>query len=72
MAVAMKGLRIKPSYEQLIGIAVSDGLGQIKFLNRNAFLFKMALSSYHWMAKVCGSWKINKRDTLKKYIRILH
>ena len=29
MAVAMKGLRIKPTYEQLIGIAVSDGLEQI-------------------------------------------
>ena len=32
----MKGLIIKPTYEQLIGIAVSDGLEQIKFPNRNA------------------------------------
>ena len=31
MAVAMKGLRVKPTYGQLIGIAVSDGLEQIKF-----------------------------------------
>ena len=29
MAVAMKGLRVKPTYEQLIGVAVSDGLEQI-------------------------------------------
>ena len=36
MTVAMKGLRIKPTYEQLIGFAVSDGLEQIKFPNRNA------------------------------------
>ena len=36
MAVAMKGLKVKPTYEQLIGVAVSDGLEQIKFLNRNA------------------------------------
>ena len=36
MAVAMKGLRLKPTYEQLIGVAVSDGLEQIKFPNRNA------------------------------------
>ena len=36
MAVAMKGLRIQPAYEQLIGVAVSDGLEQIKFPNRNA------------------------------------
>ena len=36
MTVAMKGLRIKPTYEQLIGIAVSDGLEQIKIPNRNS------------------------------------
>ena len=36
MTVAMKGLRIKPTYEQLIGIAVPDGLEQIKFPNRDA------------------------------------
>ena len=36
MAVAMQGLRLKPTYEQLIGVAASDALGQIKFLNRNA------------------------------------
>ena len=36
MAAAMKGLRIKPTYEQLIGVAVSDGLEHIKLPNRNA------------------------------------
>ena len=36
MAVAMKGLRIKPTYEQLIGVAVPNGLEHIKFPNRNA------------------------------------
>ena len=35
VTVATKGLRIKPTYEQLIGVAVSDGLEQIKFPNRN-------------------------------------
>ena len=29
MAVAMKGLRLKPTYEQLINVAVSDGLEHI-------------------------------------------
>ena len=28
MAFAMKGLRLKPTYEHLIGVAVSDGLRQ--------------------------------------------
>ena len=36
MAIAMQGLRVKPSYGQLINVAVSDGLEQIKFPNRDA------------------------------------
>ena len=36
MAVAVNGLRLKPTYEQLIGVAVPDGLEQIKLPNRNA------------------------------------
>ena len=36
MAIAMRGLKIKPSYGQLIGVASSDGLEQIKFPNRDA------------------------------------
>ena len=31
MTNAMQGLRVKPSYEQLINVAVSDGLENIKF-----------------------------------------
>ena len=36
MAIAVRGLRVKPLYGQLINVAVSDGLEQIKFLNRDA------------------------------------
>ena len=36
MAFAMKGLRLKPTYELLIGVAVSDGLENIRFPNRGA------------------------------------
>ena len=36
MSYAVKGLRVKPSYEQLINVAVSDGLEQIEFPNRDA------------------------------------
>ena len=36
MANPMQGLRVKPTYEQLIDVGVSDGLGNIKFLNRDA------------------------------------
>ncbi len=36
MAISMKGLRLKPKYEDLIGVAVSDKLYNIKFPNRDA------------------------------------
>ena len=36
MAIAMKGLRLKPTCEDLISVAVSDGLERVKFPNRNA------------------------------------
>ena len=36
MAMSMKGLRIKPTYEQLIGVSVPDDLGHIRSPNRNA------------------------------------
>ena len=36
MAVAMRGLRLKPNYEDLIGVAVSGKLYNVKFLNRDA------------------------------------
>ena len=35
--MSMKGLRLKPSYEQLIGVAVSGDLEHIKFPNRNEY-----------------------------------
>ena len=36
MSNAMQGLKVKPSYEQLINVAVSDGLEHIKFPNRDS------------------------------------
>ena len=36
MANPMQGLRIKPTYEDLINVAVSDGLEQIEPPNRDA------------------------------------
>ena len=36
MAIAMKGLRVRPQYEDLIGVATSDGFGNIKCPNRSA------------------------------------
>lgn len=36
MAIVMRGLRIKPSYEDSIGVAKPDELKRIKIPNRNA------------------------------------
>ena len=36
MAIAMRGLKVKPTYEHLIGVAFSYGLGNIKTPNRDA------------------------------------
>ena len=36
MAIAMRGLRLKPKYEDLINVAVSDKLYNIRFPNRDA------------------------------------
>ena len=36
MAVAMRGLRLKPKCEDLIGVAVSDKLYNVKYPNRDA------------------------------------
>ena len=36
MAIAVKGLRLKPKYEELIGVAVNGKLYNVKFLYRDA------------------------------------
>ena len=40
MANSIQGLRIKPSYEDLIGVAVSDGSENIEFHDRNALFLR--------------------------------
>ena len=50
MAIAMRGPRIRPKYEDLIGVADSDGLEHIKFPNRNASFMRngCVLSQLDW------------------------
>ena len=40
MAEAIRGLKVKPKCGDLIGVAVSDGLEQTKFPNRDAPFFR--------------------------------
>ena len=72
MAIAMQGLRLKPTYEQLIGVAASDGLDHIKFPNRNAQFLRNGFV----LSQLDGEGMIimegQQTDTLKKYIWILH
>ena len=49
MAVSMRGLRVKPTYEDLINVAVSDELYSIRFPNRDAqFLRWLCFKSSGW------------------------
>ena len=48
MAIAMEGLKLKPKYGDLINVAVSDGLGHIKFPNRNAQFLRNGFKSIRW------------------------
>ena len=53
MTNSMKGLRLKPSYEQLIGVAVSDDVQHFKFPNRDAtFVYEMGSYCRSLMEKV--------------------
>ena len=36
MAIAVQGLRVRPQYEDLINVAISDEVYNIKFLKRDA------------------------------------
>ena len=40
MSFAMQGLRARPQYEDLVNIAVSDGLEHMKFPNRDASVLR--------------------------------
>ena len=49
MTKSMQGLRVKQTYEDLINVAVSDGLEHIKFPNRDA-------SFLRWICSVAVRW----------------
>ena len=53
MAVAMRGLRVKPTYEDPIGVAISDELYHVKFPNRDAQFLR-------WLCPVTIRWRGSK------------
>ena len=56
MTNSMQGLRVKPTYGDLIHVAVSDGLENIKFPNRDSTFFKK------WLCNVTIGWGRNEND----------
>ena len=68
MTIAMHGLRLKPTYEQLIGVAASDGLEQIKFPNRNAQFLRNGFVLSQLDGEGVRIMEDQQKDTLKKYI----
>ena len=43
MAQALKGLRLKPKHEELLGVAVSDNLCNVKIPSRGAEFLRWGL-----------------------------
>ena len=66
MAQAMKGLKLKPSYEQLVNVAVSDGLELIKFQNRNAQFF---LRNWFILSQLDGEGARIMEEEQKRHIQ---
>ena len=65
MAIAKQGLRLKPAYEQLIGVAASDCLEQIKFPNRNATVIRNGFV----LSQLDGEGMRVMEDQQKRYIK---
>ena len=68
MAVAMQSLRVKPKYEQLIGVALPDGLEQIKFPNRNAQFLRNGFVLSQLDGEGMRVMEDQQKYSLKKYI----
>ena len=66
MAIAMRGLTVKPSYEQLVGVASSDGLGQIKFPNRDAKFIRDGVSLSQLDGEGMGQMQLQQEQASKQ------
>ena len=66
MAIIMQWL--KPKYEDLIGVAVSDKLYNIKFPDRDATFLRNGLFYHNLMEKGWGKCKFNKKKQVKKHL----
>ena len=72
MTNSMIGLRVKPTYEQLIGVAVSDKLENIKFPNRSAkFLregFILSQLDSEGMAQMEKQQEMASKEAFKEHL----
>ena len=71
MAIAMRGLRVRPQYEDLIGVAKPDGLENIKFLNRDAKIIREGCI-YNLMEKAWGKCNYSKNKQLNKHLNNIY
>ena len=72
MAQAMKGLRLKPTYEQLIGVAASDGLGNIRFPNRDASFLRNGFVLSQLDGEGMRQMENNKKWQVKNHIKNIY
>ena len=69
MAIAMRGIRVRPHYEDLIGVANSNGLENIKSPNRDAKFFREGLFYHNLTEKARGKCNYIKNTQLKKHLK---
>ena len=69
MANSMQGLRVKQTYEDLIGVAVSDGLENIKPPNRDAKFLRDGFVMSQLDNEGMGQLENNKKWHLNKHLK---
>ena len=69
MAISMKGLRLKPKYADLIGVAVSDQLYNIKFPNRDATFLRNGVVLSQLDGEGMRQMQIQQEQASKKHLK---
>ena len=72
MSIAMRGLKLKPNYGDLINVAVSDKLYNIKFPNRDASFLRngyvMSQLDGEGMRTMEGQQEMASKEAYKEHL----
>ena len=69
MAEAMRGVRVKPTYESLIGLAFSYGLEHVKFTSRDASFLRNGFIYHNLITKAWGKCNYSQNKQASKHLK---